>query len=97
MSNFYSLKRAYEKLIKEQSGDEPMPDETESEEIEFRLSNDIADELTKTLNSFTIIAAKIVKNKFATKTTMKKFQNSYSKIRNLIDAAKNTNLKNREE
>ena len=93
MSNFYSIKCAYEKLIKEQA--EGAAEETD-DEIEFRLSNDIADELTKTINSFTIMAAKIVKNKYATKTTLRKFQNSYTKIRNLIDAAKNTNLKNQE-
>jgi len=86
MSNMMSYNNAYEKIVSEQS-------EAPVSEYEFRLSNDICEELTRTVNSFTSIMAKIVKRKGATEELYDKFQNSYAKIKNLIDAAKNTNLK----
>ena len=86
MSNFGAYRSEYDKIIKEQN-------EGISEDLVFRLSNDISDEFTKTVNSFTSICAQIVKKRGASEDLYERFQNSYSKIKNLIDAAKNTNHK----
>ena len=94
MSNFMTLNNTYEKLINEQNEpekkEEPKEAEIEKADVEMRLSNNLAVELTETLNSFTAICAKVVKRKYATADTLDKLENLYSKIKDLISAGKNS-------
>lgn len=88
MSNFMTLNRTYSKILNEQN--EPKEDTIEKPEIEMRLSENLAIELTETLNSFTAICAKVVKRKYATADTLDRLENLYSKIKDLISAGKNS-------
>ena len=95
MSNFMTLNNAYERLINEQNTAESEPkaaeEETvEREDIEMRLSTNLATELTETLNSFTAVCAKVVKRKYATSDTLDRLENLYSKIKDLLSAGKNS-------
>lgn len=94
MSNFMTLNNTYEKLIHEQNepGKEAASKEEtiEKSDVEMRLSNNLAVELTETLNSFTAICAKVVKRKYATSDTLDRLENLYSKIKDLISAGKNS-------
>jgi len=94
MSNFMTLNNTYEKLIHEQNepGKETASKEEtiEKSDVEMRLSNNLAVELTETLNSFTAICAKVVKRKYATSDTLDRLENLYSKIKDLISAGKNS-------
>lgn len=89
-----TLNNTYEKLIHEQN--EPEKETASKEEtiekadVEMRLSNNLAVELTETLNSFTAICAKVVKRKYATSDTLDRLENLFSKIKDLISAGKNS-------
>ena len=95
MSNFMTLNRAYERLIHEQNGaGAPKGGEREEaverEDIEMRLSSNLAVELTETLNAFTAVCAKVVKSGYATSDTLDRLEGLYSKIKDLISAGKNS-------
>lgn len=100
MSNFILLSRAYSKMINEQNeveeqqNSEESPKEkeetVEKEDVEMRLSENLAIELANTLNSFTAICDKVVKKKYATAETLDRLENIYSKIKDLISAGKNS-------
>lgn len=78
----YTLKEAYKDLIAEEQID--------SSEIELRFSNNLASEFIRTVNEFTSICAKMVKNRTVSKDLYKKFDDLSSKIKNLTDAARNS-------
>lgn len=63
---------------------------TDNTDKELELSNELSAELINTINEFTQIASKIVKNHSVNKETSDKCYNLLSKIKNLLDAAKNS-------
>ena len=83
MSNFQSYKDAYLDVITED-------DENTSPDIELKFSPNLASEFTRTVNEFTTICAKMVKQKNISKDLADKFNDLHSKIKNLVDAAKNS-------
>lgn len=81
--SLYTLKEVYKDLITE--------DNINSSEIELKFSNNLASEFIRTVNEFTSVCAKMVKNRSVSKDLYKKFDDLNSKIKNLTDAAKNSN------
>lgn len=86
MSNMLSYKNAYKEIIGE-ANDE---DSLENSSYELIFSSNLAAEFTRTVNEFTSICAKMVQNKNVNKELADKFDDLYSKIKNLVDAAKNS-------
>ena len=93
-----TLNETYSKIINEQENDEAAqqiaePKESKPEipaDAELKLSSNLAVELTETLNTFTAMCARIVKKKYATSETMKKLETLKNKIKDLINAGKNS-------
>lgn len=83
MSNFQSYKEAYLDVITEEDG-------SDSPDVELKFSPNLASEFTRTVNEFTTICAKMVKQKNISKDLADKFNDLHSKIKNLVDAAKNS-------
>lgn len=83
MSNFQSYKEAYLDVITEE-------DDNTSADVELKFSPNLASEFTRTVNEFTTICAKMVKQKNISKDLADKFNDLHSKIKNLVDAAKNS-------
>lgn len=80
--SLYTLKEVYKDLITE--------DNIDSSEIELKFSNNLASEFIRTVNEFTSVCAKMVKDRSVSKDLYKKFDDLNSKIKNLTDAAKNS-------
>lgn len=85
MSNMLTYNTIYEEILSEDG-------ETSKNNSSYELvfSSNLASEFTKTVNAFTSICAKMVKEKNITKDLAEKFDETYSKIKNLVDAAKNS-------
>jgi predicted phage-related endonuclease len=77
-----TLKEVYNDIISEEQID--------SSEIELKFSNNLASEFIRTVNEFTNVCAKMVKNRSVSKDLYKKFDDLSSKIKNLTDAARNS-------
>ena len=80
--SLYTLKEVYKDLITE--------DNIDSSEIELKFSNNLASEFIRTVNEFTSVCAKMVKDRSVSKDVDKKFDDLNSKIKNLTDAARNS-------
>jgi predicted phage-related endonuclease len=80
--SLYTLKEVYKDIITE--------DQVDSSDIELKFSNNLASEFIRTVNEFTSVCAKMVKNRSVSKDLYKKFDDLNSKIKNLTDAAKNS-------
>jgi predicted phage-related endonuclease len=80
--SLYTLKEVYKDIITE--------DQVDSSDIELKFSNNLASEFIRTVNEFTSVCAKMVKNRSVSKDLYKKFDDLSSKIKNLTDAAKNS-------
>lgn len=80
MESIYKLNEAYYDLLLEES----IPES----DIELKFSNNLASEFIKTVNEFTGICAKMVKNRTVSKSLYEKYDNLNSKLKNLVDAAK---------
>ena len=80
--SLYTLKEVYNDLITE--------DNIDSSEIELKFSNNLASEFIRTVNEFTSVCAKMVKDRSVSKDLYKKFDDLNSKIKNLTDAARNS-------
>jgi len=87
MSNFKSYRDIYENLIIEDNEEEK---NEISGDIELKFSPNLASEFTRTVNEFTAVCAKMVKEKNINKDLADKFNDLYSKIKNLVEAAKNS-------
>ncbi len=96
MSNFIKISDAYTKFINEQNAENAENSENaenaeiEREDVKLRLSNNLAIELTNTLNEFTATCSKVVKRKYATDDLLDKLETELDKIKNLINAAKSS-------
>jgi predicted phage-related endonuclease len=80
--SLYTLKEVYKDIITE--------NQVDSSDIELKFSNNLASEFIRTVNEFTSVCAKMVKNRSVSKDLYKKFDDLNSKIKNLTDAAKNS-------
>jgi predicted phage-related endonuclease len=80
--SLYTLKEVYKDISTE--------DQVDSSDIELKFSNNLASEFIRTVNEFTSVCAKMVKNRSVSKDLYKKFDDLNSKIKNLTDAAKNS-------
>lgn len=78
----HEINEAYSDLIYE--GSIPESD------IELKFTNNIANEFIRTVNEFTSVCAKMVKNRSVSKKLYQKYDDLNSKIKNLVDAAKNS-------
>ena len=63
--SLYTLKEVYKDLITE--------DNIDSSEIELKFSNNLASEFIRTVNEFTSVCAKMVKDRSVSKDLYKKF------------------------
>lgn len=77
-----NLNEVYRNLI--------MEDDISGDEIELKFSNNLASEFIRTVNEFTSICAKMVKQRSVSKELYKKYDELNAKIKNLTDAAKNS-------
>jgi hypothetical protein len=78
----HEINEAYGELLYEES----LPES----DIELKFTNNLANEFIRTVNEFTSVCAKMVKNRSVSKDLYKKFDDLNSKIKNLTDAAKNS-------
>lgn len=83
MSSMMSFNNAYSKVINEDS-------DVDNDSYELVFSSNLASEFTHTVNEFTGVCAKMVQQKNINKDLADKFDDLYSKIKNLVDAAKNS-------
>lgn len=85
MSNMLTYNTIYEEILTEE-------DKTTKNNSSYELvfSSNLASEFTRTVNEFTSICAKMVQEKNINKELADKFDETYSKIKNLVDAAKNS-------
>jgi len=87
MSNMMTYKNIYNKIISEDDN----KNSSDNSSYELVFSSNLASEFTRTINEFTNICAKMVQEKNINKDLADKFDEIYSKIKNLVDAAKNSN------
>lgn len=80
--SMHEINEAYSDLIYEDS----IPES----DIELKFTNNIANEFIRTVNEFTSVCAKMVKNRSVSKKLYQKYDDLNSKIKNLVDAAKNS-------
>ena len=85
MSNMFTYKNVYNELLMEANNET-----SENGSYELIFSSNLAAEFTRTVNEFTSICAKMVQQKNINKDLADKFDDLYSKIKNLVDAAKNS-------
>jgi hypothetical protein len=78
----YEITEAYSDLLYEESRPES--------DIELKFSNNLASEFIRTVNEFTNVCAKMVKNRSVSKDLYQKYDDLSSKIKNLVEAAKNS-------
>ena len=85
MSKMLTYNTIYEEILAE-------AEETTKDNSSYELvfSSNLASEFTRTVNEFTSICAKMVQEKNINKDLAEKFDETYSKIKNLVDAAKNS-------
>jgi len=84
MSQMFTYKTIYEEIMAEDN------EKTDNSSYELIFSSNLAAEFTRTVNEFTSICAKMVQEKNINKDLADKFDETYSKIKNLVDAAKNS-------
>lgn len=80
--SMYEINEAYGELLYEDS----LP----GSDIELKFTNNLANEFIRTVNEFTSVCAKMVKNRSVSKNLYQKYDDLSSKIKNLVDAAKNS-------
>jgi hypothetical protein len=78
----YEINEAYGELLYEES----LPES----DIELKFTNNLANEFIRTVNEFTSVCAKMVKNRSVSKDLYQKYDDLSSKIKNLVEAAKNS-------
>ena len=78
----YEINEAYGELLYEES----LPES----DIELKFTNNLANEFIRTVNEFTSVCAKMVKNRSVSKYLYQKYDDLSSKIKNLVEAAKNS-------
>jgi hypothetical protein len=78
----HEINEAYSDLIYEES----IPES----EIELKFSNNLATEFIRTVNLFTKVCAKMVKNRSVSKNLYEEYDDLNSKIKNLVEAARNS-------
>jgi hypothetical protein len=78
----YEINEAYGELLYEES----LPES----DIELKFTNNLANEFIRTVNEFTSVCAKMVKNRSVSKNLYQKYDDLSSKIKNLVEAAKNS-------
>lgn len=76
------INEAYSELLYEES----LPES----DIELKFTNNLANEFIRTVNEFTSVCAKMVKNRSVSKNLYQKYDDLSSKIKNLVEAAKNS-------
>lgn len=84
MSQMFTYKTIYEEIMAEDN------EKSNNSSYELIFSSNLAAEFTRTVNEFTSICAKMVQEKNINKDLADKFDETYSKIKNLVDAAKNS-------
>lgn len=84
MSQMFTYKTIYEEIMAEDN------EKADNSSYELIFSSNLAAEFTRTVNEFTSICAKMVQEKNINKDLADKFDETYSKIKNLVDAAKNS-------
>lgn len=82
MGNMMALKNAYKDVL--------INEESKNDSYELTFSSNLASEFTHTVNEFTNVCAKIVQERNVNKDLADKFDELHSKIKHLIDAAKNS-------
>ena len=80
--SMHEINEAYSDLLYEES----IPES----DIELKFSNNLASEFIRTVNEFTNVCAKMVKNRSVSKDLYQKYDDLSSKIKNLVEAAKNS-------
>lgn len=80
--SMYEINEAYNDLLYEES----IP----ANEIELKFSNNLASEFIKTVNEFTSVCAKMVRQRSVSKKLYQKYDDLNSKLKNLVEAAKNS-------
>lgn len=80
--SMYEINEAYGELLYEES----LPES----DIELKFTNNLANEFIRTVNEFTSVCAKMVKNRSVSKDLYQKYDDLSSKIKNLVEAAKNS-------
>ena len=91
MSNFMLFTDAYGDVLAEQqdqSKKENVQQIVNDEDIEMKFSPNLAAELAHTINDFTKVSSKIIKNKYATADDADMLEATYAKIRDLYNASK---------
>jgi hypothetical protein len=78
----HEINEAYGELLYEES----LPET----DIELKFTNNLANEFIRTVNEFTSVCAKMVKNRSVSKNLYQKYDDLSSKIKNLVEAAKNS-------
>lgn len=86
MSKMLTYRNIYNEILNEDA--DKVSSENDAYELIF--SSNLASEFTRTVNEFTSICAKMVQQKNINKELADKFDDLYSKIKNLVDAAKNS-------
>lgn len=80
--SMHEINEAYGELLYEES----LPES----DIELKFTNNLANEFIRTVNEFTSVCAKMVKNRSVSKNLYQKYDDLSSKIKNLVEAAKNS-------
>ena len=83
MGLMMSFKDAYSEVLSEEAA-------AANNDYELIFSSNLASEFTHTVNEFTNVCAKMVQKRNINKDLAEKFNDLYSKIKNLVDAAKNS-------
>lgn len=86
MGNMFTYKNVYNEILMEANEE----NSSENASYELTFSSNLAAEFTRTVNEFTSVCAKMVQKKNIDKDLADKFDDLYSKIKNLVDAAKNS-------
>lgn len=89
MKNIDKIDQAYLDLISEdvKSSKEVVIDRGD---VKLRFSSKLSQEFIETMNAFTNISAKMIRNGVVYEASFKKWKTLFDKIKSLVDSAKNS-------
>ena len=88
MKNIEKIEKAYIDLISEENeGKEVTVDRGD---VKLRFSSKLSQEFIETMNAFTNVSAKMIRNGVVYEASFKKWKALFDKIKSLVDSAKNT-------
>lgn len=90
MKNIDKIDQAYLDLISEDAKSSTKEVVIDRGDVKLRFSSKLSQEFIETMNAFTNISAKMIRNGVVYEASFKKWKTLFDKIKSLVDSAKNS-------